>query len=51
MDNKEEINILNKIYNSKLTDTKPPKQKEVDDKIGPEIKKKLFTNLISNINI
>ena len=51
MDNKEEINILSKIYNWKLTDIKPPKQKEVEDKIGPEIKKKLFTNLLSNINI
>ena len=51
MDNKEEINILNKFYNDKLTDIKAPKLKMVEDKEVPEVKKKLITNLISNINI
>ena len=51
MDNKEEINILNKFYNDKLTDIKAPKFKMVEDKEVPEVKKKLITNLISNINI
>ena len=51
MDNKEEINILNKFYNDKLTDIKAPKLKKVEDKEVPEVKKKLITNLISNINI
>ena len=51
MDNKEEINILNKFYNDKLTDIKAPKLKIVEDKEVPEVKKKLITNLISNINI
>jgi hypothetical protein len=49
MDNKEEINILNKFYNDKLTDIKAPKLKMVEDKEVPEVKKKLITNLISNI--
>ena len=51
MDNKEEINILNKFYNDKLTDIKAPKLKMVENKEVPEVKKKLITNLISNINI
>ena len=51
MDNKEEINILNKFYNDKLTDIKAPKLKMVEEKEVPEVKKKLITNLISNINI
>ena len=51
MDNNEEINVLNKIYNSKLTDIKEQKQKKIEDKPGPEIKKKLIKSLISNINI
>ena len=51
MDNKEEINILNKFYNDKLTDIKAPKLKMVEDKEVPEVKKKLITNLITNINI
>ena len=51
MDNKEEINILNKFYNDKLTDIKAPKFKMVENKEVPEVKKKLITNLISNINI
>ena len=51
MDNKEEINILNKFYNDKLTDIKAPKLKMVEDKEVPEVKKILITNLISNINI
>ena len=51
MENNEEINVLNKIFNSKHTDIKEQKIKNVEDKSGPEIKKKLITNLISNINI
>lgn len=51
MENKEEINILNKFYNDKLTDIKAPKLKMVEEKEVPEVKKKLITNLISNINI
>jgi very-short-patch-repair endonuclease len=51
MDNNEEINVLNKIFNSKLTDIKEQKQKKIEDKPGPEIKKKLIKSLISNINI
>ena len=51
MDNNEEMKILNKIYNSKLTDIKAPKYKQIEDKEGPEIKTKLIKNLISNINI
>ena len=37
MDNKEEINILNKFYNDKLTDIKAPKLKMVEDKEVPEV--------------
>ena len=51
MENNEEINVLNKIFNSKHTDIKEQKIKNAEDKSGPEIKKKLITNLISNINI
>ena len=51
MENNEEINVLNKIFNSKHTDIKEQKIKNMEDKSGPEIKKKLITNLISNINI
>ena len=51
MDNNEEINVLNKIFNSKLTDIKEQKQKKIEDKPGTEIKKKLIKSLISNINI
>ena len=51
MENNEEIKVLNKIFNSKHTDIKEQKIKNVEDKSGPEIKKKLITNLISNINI
>ena len=32
MDNKEEINILNKFYNDKLTDIKAPKLKMAEFK-------------------
>ena len=45
------LNVLNKIFNSKHTDIKEQKIKNMEDKSGPEIKKKLITNLISNINI
>ena len=51
MDNNEEISELKKIYNLKLTDIKAPKQKIIENKEEPEIKKKLIKNLISNINI
>ena len=51
MDNNEEINVLNKIFNSKLTDIKEQKQKKIEEKPGTEIKKKLIKSLISNINI
>ena len=51
MDNKEEINEFNKLYNSKLTDIKAPKQKIIEDKVCPEVKMKLIKSLISNINI
>ena len=51
MDNHEEINELNKLYKSKLTDIKVQKQKKTEDKLCPEIKKKLIKSLISNINI
>ena len=47
MDNKEEINILNKFYNDKLTEIKAPKLKMVEDKEVPEVKKKLILEILS----
>ena len=52
IENKEEIIILNKIYNSKLTDIKPPKMKNIEDRLfEPDVKQRLFKSLISDINI
>ena len=47
-----EIQILNKNYNSKLTDIKPPKKQIENDKpFEPEVKQRLIKSLISDINI
>lgn len=52
LENTEEIKILNKCYNSKLTDVKAPKKQNVEDTVfEPEIKQRLIKSLISNINI
>ena len=52
LDNNEEIKILNKCYNSKLTDIKVPKKQSIEDKaFEPEVKQRLIKSLISNINI
>jgi hypothetical protein len=52
LENTEEIKILNKCYNSKLTDIKAPKKQTVEDTVfEPEIKQRLIKSLISNINI
>ena len=48
----EEILILNKFYNYKLTDIKAPKMRNIEDKLfEPEVKQRLFKSLISDINI
>ena len=52
IEKEEEIIILNKFYNSKLTDIKAPKMKNIQDKLfEPEVKQRLFKSLISDINI
>ena len=52
IEKEEEIIILNKFYNSKLTDIKAPKMKNIGDKLfEPEVKQRLFKSLISDINI
>ena len=52
MENGEEIQILKKQYNSKLTDIKAPKMQNIQEKpLEPEIKKRLIKSLISDINI
>ena len=52
LENGEEIQKLNKYYNSKLTEIKPPILKKVEDiPIEPEVKQKLIKSLISDINI
>ena len=52
LENGEEIIVLNKNYNSKLTDIKPPKKQNEDDKhFEPEVKQRLIKSLISDINI
>ena len=52
LENAEEIKILNKCYNSKLTDVKAPKKQVVEETVfEPEIKQRLIKSLISNINI
>jgi len=52
LENTEEIKILNKCYNSKLTDVKAPKKQNAEDTVfEPEIKQRLIKSLISNINI
>ena len=52
IENKEEVKILNKNYNSKMTDIKAPKKQSVEDKVfEPEIKQRLIKSLISDINI
>ena len=52
IEKKEEVKILNKNYNSKMTDIKAPKKKSVEDKVfEPEIKQRLIKSLISDINI
>ena len=52
LENGEEINELNKYYNSKLTDIKQPKKQNDDDKsFEPEVKQRLIKSLISDINI
>ena len=52
IENGEEIQKLNKYYNSKLTEIKPPIFKKVEDiPFEPEVKQKLIKSLISDINI
>ena len=52
IEKEEEIIILNKFYNYKLTDIKAPKMKNIQDKLfEPEVKQRLFKSLISDINI
>ena len=52
LENGEEIKKLNKYYNSKLTDIKPPKKQNEEDKpFEPEEKQSIIKSLISDINI
>ena len=52
IENGEEIQKLNKYYNSKLTEIKPPIFKKIEDiPFEPEVKQKLIKSLISDINI
>ena len=52
LEKKEEVKILNKNYNSKLTDIKASKQQNVEDKVFESgIKQRLIKSLISDINI
>ena len=52
LENIEEIKMLNKNFNSKLTDIKAPKKQKNEDKVFvSEIKQKLIKSLISDINI
>lgn len=52
LENGEEIKKLNKHYNSKLTDIKPPKkQNDNEQHFEPEVKQRLIKSLISDINI
>ena len=52
LENGEEIKKLNKYYNSQLTDIKPPKKQNEEDKpFEPEEKQSIIKSLISDINI
>ena len=51
LDNNDDEEIFERLYKPKLTEIKTVKQKKIENTAGPEIKKKLFKSLISNINI
>ena len=52
LENGEEIKKLNKYYNSKLTDIKPPKKQNDEDKpFEPGERQSIIKSLISDINI